>query len=461
MPFSPASLHVQLMQLPVPRRYCVAFSGGVDSHVLLHALVQLRDSLACSLFHAIHINHGIHPDAEQWERHCAMVCEGLGVSFEVRRVQVQRQVKHSLEATAREARYTALAELIHPRDMLLLAHHQDDQAETLLLQLLRGSGAKGLASMPGCVAFAQGWLARPLLVHSRDELQAYARVHQLPWIEDPSNLDTAFDRNFLRHVILPELRQRWPSVSMTLSRVAQHQADAAALLEDLAQQDLANLVSTNSQILPIAPLTRLAPMRQRNVLRYWLHRRCALPLPGTVQLQRILDEVLLADEDAMPIVHWPGAEVRRYRNALYAMKPLQQFDSHWQQQWDLRNSLMLPTGETLEVRKGEGIGLRMNELTQGVSVRYRRGGERCRLPGREHHHELKKLLQDWSVPPWQRDRIPLLYIGNELAQVAEFCVCESFAAKPDETGLQIVLKPQAAAIETVLENKDNRPGCTP
>jgi len=461
MSFSPASLLAQLMQLPVPQRYCVAYSGGVDSHVLLHALVQIRDALPCHNVSVVHINHGIHPDAELWARHCEMVCRDLGVPCETISITVQRQANYSLEAMARDARYDAFARLSCANDMLLLAQHQNDQAETVLLQLLRGSGVKGLAGMPVCTPFAQGWMARPLLAFGREALQQYAIARQLPWIDDPSNLDMAFDRNFLRHAVLPILRQRWPTLDATLTRVARHQADAADLLDVLAQQDLIPLATSEPAVLRINPLMRLQPMRQRNVLRYWLHRVCALPLPGTAQLQRILDEVLPAAKDATPLVHWPGAEVRRYRDTLHAMPPLPVLASDWQQHWDLQNSLHLPTGGSLQVQPGEGVGLHKSDLEQGVTIRYRRRGERCRLPGREHHHELKKLLQDWGVPPWQRDRIPLIYIGDQLAQVTGFCVCEPFAVKPGEIGLQIIAKPRGSAIETIPENKDNSPGCTP
>jgi tRNA(Ile)-lysidine synthase len=460
MSFNSASLLAQLMQLPVPEQYVVAYSGGVDSHVLLHALSQMRSALPCSDLRAIHINHGIHPDAAQWARHCEGICRDLDVAFTTHTIQVERQATYSFEATARDARYDALAGEINANDMLLLAHHQDDQAETLLLQLLRGSGVKGLAGMPRCTHFSQGWMARPLLEFTREELQQYAITQQLVWIEDPSNRDTTFDRNFLRHAVLPILRQRWPSLDATLSRVAQHQADADALLEIMARQDLALLTTSEFTVINIEPFNVLQATRQRNVLRYWLHRICGLPLPSSVQLQRIISEVVPAADDATPLVHWPGAEVRRYRNELYAMPPLTLIDSDWCQQWDLTNSICLPTGDELQVQHGEGVGLSRSALKQGVTIRYRRGGERCRLPGRSHDHELKKLFQDWAVPPWQRDRVPLIYIGEQLAQVVGFCVCTPFVAKPNEAGMEIIAKPPQPTIETMAENKDNSPGCT-
>lgn len=443
MRFTPASLLTQLMQLPVPRRYCVAFSGGVDSHVLLHALVQVRAQLPCAELHAIHINHGIHPDAGQWARHCEFICRELGVSIEISALRLQRQAGHSLEASAREARYQAWAQLMRAGDMLLLAHHQDDQAETLLLQLMRGSGVKGLAGMPACTTFAHGWLARPLLSLAREALRRYAIGEQLPWIEDPSNMDTAFDRNFLRHAVLPLLRQRWPSLDTTLARAAQHQADAAVLLDTLAQQDIDKLIDTKPRTLKLSPLRQLDPVRQRNILRYWLHQVCGLPLPGSAQLQRILDEVLPAAHDATPLVHWSGAEVRRYHDALYAMAPFAEFDTTWQAAWDMHGTLHLPTGDALQAQACEGAGLRQAALEQGVTIRFRQGGERCRLPGRTHHHDLKKLLQDWGVPPWQRNRIPLVYLDEELAQVVGFCVCAPYAASSGEEGIEIIANASA------------------
>ena len=178
-------------------------------------------------------------------------------------------------------------------------------------------------------------------------------------------------------------------------------------------------------------------------------------------LQRILDEVLPAAEDAEPLVHWPGAEVRRYHDALYAMAPLSAVDTAWYESWNLRETLRLPTGDVLQGQRCEGRGLHLSVVEQGVTVRFRRGGERCRLPGRDHQHELKKLLQDWGVPPWRRDRIPLVYLGDELVQVVGFYVCAAFAAKHNEMGVEVIVKAPDAAIETTSENKDNSPGCTP
>lgn len=452
MAFNPEILLSQLASFPTPRRYCVAFSGGVDSHVLLHALVQIRAQLPTQAIQAIHVNHGLHPDAAQWARHCGLVCADLGVCFEQHSLDLTPGKGTSLEAHARDARYACFARQMQPGDLLLLAHHQDDQAETLLLQLMRGSGVKGLAAMPDYTHFAAGALARPLLHQLREDLLDYAITWQLPWIEDPSNQDTGFDRNYLRHVVLPVMRQRWPSVNATLARAARHQAEADELLMLLAEQDMGPAADAERMTLPLSVLQPLPVARQRNLLRYWLHNICHLPLPSAVQLQRILDEMLTAAVDTSPMVHWPGAQVRRYRDLLYAMPPLPTIEAAWQQDWDLREALTLPTGACLRAQQVNGQGLSRAKLAHGVRVCFRQGGERCRLPGRTHHHELKKLFQGWGVPPWCRDRVPLIFAGDELVQVVGYTVCESLLAAPGEAGIEILASVAGSAIETTSEN---------
>lgn len=440
MSFSPVALLDELKRLPVPQRYCIAYSGGCDSQALLHAMCSLREELPVSALHAIHIDHGLQADSAKWADTCRAQCAVWGISIDVITLDIQRTRGHSLEAQAREARYAALAEAMAPGDMLLLAQHEDDQAETLLLQLLRGSGVKGLAGMPVRAEFGPGSLARPLLGFARTELEAYAKAEGLTWIEDPSNRDTAYDRNFLRHAVLPVLRQRWLAASTALARAAHHQGDAGDLLDALAAQDYATLRTDVPDSIAIPALQQLDVARQRNVLRYWLQQVCGLPLPSTAQLARILDEVVPAAQDASPLVHWHGAEVRRYQTCLYAMAPLPDIDDAWEVRWDCHGRLELPDGGYLQAAAGQR-GLAPDAVKAGVTVRFRRGGEVCRLPGRAHHSDLKKLLQDWGVPPWQRDRIPLVVINGQLAQIAGYSLCEPFCAAAGETALQITLAP--------------------
>ncbi len=440
MSFDPESLCSQLARFPVPQRYCVAFSGGCDSHVLLWALASIRQNLKCSVIHAFHINHGLHENADDWAQHCIQVCNDLGISIEISKVKIQVEKGQSLEAQAREARYRALEKLMHPGDMLLLAHHQNDQAETLLLQLLRGAGVNGLAAMPELTVFATGWLARPLLHFKRDQIESFAKQHRLVWIDDPSNLDATFDRNYLRHDVMPLLAERWPSVASTLGRAARHQAEAAALLDELARDDYLSIATQIPNVVTVSKLLHLSPARQSNVIRYWIRRVCGLNPPDAAHLVRILNEVLTAREDKSPMVKWPGTEVRRYRDNLYAEMPVNEHDACWQATWDAKSELALPCGGKLITQEIKGRGVLKEYLSSDITVRYRQGGEVCQLPGRQHHHELKKLFQEWGVPPWFRDRIPLIFAGEQLLQIVGYGSCAPFAVKPDETGVEFVIQ---------------------
>ena len=411
----------------------VAFSGGCDSHVLLHALVSLRPHLKNEI-KAIHINHGLSPLANVWEEHCKNVCEELSVPYHSITVEIIPE-KTSPEEAARHARYAEWKKLIHKNEVLLLAHHQDDQAETVLIQLMRGSGVKGLAAMPKKQDFSQGLLSRPLLDFTREELQSYALEHGLNWIDDPSNFDTDFDRNFLRHDVIPLLQTRWPALKKTLSRTAQHQAEADQLLTELAFQDWHH-VHENDNI-NISELEKLSEKRQRNVLRYWIANIKELTLPDTVHLQRIMSEVLTAAEDAKPEVIWRGGEVRRYQGRLYAQKKLPEGKENLILNWpDIQQPLHFEhNGSVLSAKAVSAGGLSQRKLKNAnITVRFRQGGENCRPAGRGQSHQLKKLFQEWQVLPWNRAFIPLIYVNDELAQVVGYCVCEPFAAVADEPG---------------------------
>ena len=295
--------------------------------------------------------------------------------------------------------------------MLFRSHHQDDQAETLLIQLLRGSGVKGLAAMPHSHLFANGTLMRPLLACSRQALQAYAEYHQLRWVEDESNNNDAYDRNFLRNQIIPQLQQRWPSVNATLSRSASHCAQSAQLCDELAAQDLQNIVLNNPATLPVKAILTLNSARQNNLLRYWISNQ-KLPLPTTQQLQQIT-QLLTAKVDTMPLVAWPGAELRRFAGKLYLMPPLTAHDASQVLAW--------PASQPSLTIESLGLTLQRSELTtakdQDLQIRFRQGGESIRLPNKAHHTALKKLFQQYGVPPWQRNRLPLLYREGELIEI--------------------------------------------
>lgn len=428
MGFSPLLLLERLEQLPNTRSFRLAYSGGMDSHVLLHAAAAVRGSLSAPVA-AVHIDHGLQPGSGQWSAHCTRVCRELGVPLEVRRLRLTRVAGESPEATARSARYEAIAALMEPGEVLLTAHHRDDQAETVLLQLLRGSGPRGLAGMPMVTAFPPGRLARPLLGFDRAELAEYARSEGLDWVEDGSNTELKFDRNFLRHEILPRLGQRWPGLGKTLSRSARHCAEAAALSDDLARADLASAHGRRGA-LSVSALTRLSPARCRAALRLWV-RYQGLAAPSTACLERVLHDVLRAAPQRSPVVSWAGAEVRRYRDNLFLLAPTPTLPGGAGIPWRPdREELFLPSGLGRLLARGGcegGIDATLwSELP--VEIRFRRGGERCRIGTAGPTRSLKALTQELGVPPWLRGRLPLVYLGDRLAAVADLWVCADLQA---------------------------------
>jgi tRNA(Ile)-lysidine synthase len=410
-------------QLPLTcEQLWVGFSGGLDSTVLLHSLKQLLPTPMQQQLRAIHIHHGLSPNADSWAQHCQQICDAWSIPLTIQLVDAKPQSGESPEAAARQARYQVFTKLIRKNTMLALAHHADDQAETVLLQLLRGAGPKGLAAMPAIAEFAEGLLARPLLSLSRQQLMQYAIAAGLTWIDDESNANIAFDRNYIRHQVMPQLAARWPAAVTCIARSAQHCADANQLSEELAGVDLqecifesapehTNIIS--SAIIDCRKLQLLDKVRQKNVIRCWLQQQ-HLPLPSTVKLQQILDTIVASRHDATPCVTWPTAEVRRFRYGLYAMPPQLPHDATWEHVWDVSQDLTLPAG------LGILSAAQFQPLAQGkpLHVRFRRGGEMMHLPHRAGHHTLKKLMQEWNIPPWQRDRTPLLYRDGKLIAVA-------------------------------------------
>ncbi len=434
--FSLSRLDAALAPLPRQGRWWIGFSGGCDSAVLLHALSRLRP--AGVTLKALHVDHRLHPESAAWAAHCQRFAAACGVPCRVIEVDAAPAPGESPEARAREARYAAFAGVLRAGDHLFLAHHRDDQAETVLLRLLRGAGPEGLAGMPVSRPLGAGRLYRPLLDFTRAELQAWARREGLEWIEDPANAGTDPDRNFLRHEILPRLRSRWPAADAALARGARLQREAADDLAMQAAADWASQAETSPDRIAVAALRALPAARQRRLLRYWIGRINARPLPDARHLQRILEEVLTAAPDAMPEVRWPGARIRRHDGRLWLLpETLPARPSA--QPWDLRQPLRLGDGRCLAVREITGEGLRADlRGREDIRIEFRRGGERLRPAGRgEYHHALKKLLQEWRVPPWERARLPLLYVGEAIAAVPGYCVCAPFAAGAGETGLVI------------------------
>jgi tRNA(Ile)-lysidine synthase len=417
----------------VEKNYWIAYSGGLDSHVLLHLFVNLR-SLHSFNLNVIHVNHSLSPNANAWAKHCVAVCDALKVKLVQRTIDARAVTGESPEDTARQGRYALFSELLGNDDVLLTAHHQDDQAETVLLQLFRGAGPKGLAAMPDCKSLGKGFHLRPLLSHPRTELESYAEQNQLNWIEDESNQNTNFSRNFIRHEILSTLKSRWPSMASTLARVAANCAEAQQMLDALALEDLIAVKGSVDDTLSVKKLLHLTPDRQRQILRYWLTQLNFL-VPGAKKLQQIQHDILYAGIDRLPQVAWKGVELRRYRDNIYALPRLVFHDAAQIFDWDLLQALHLPAIGELHAEKVQGDGLRAD--LGPVSIRFRQGGEVCHLPGRDCHHDLRKLMQVWDVPTWQRDRIPLVYVGKKLVAALGYFMDSDFIARDDQSGYRI------------------------
>jgi tRNA(Ile)-lysidine synthase len=420
--FDPEHLVRALAPFSAVERIWIAFSGGLDSACLLSAAAAVANRLPGPLS-AVHLDHGLHPDSTRWAEHCQRVCGALGIPLVARRLAICPAPGASREAVAREARYAALAALLGPGELLLTAQHQDDQAETLLLALLRGSGPQGLAAMPLVSDLGPGRLMRPLLGVPRAALEAYARVQGLTWVEDPSNASLSFDRNYLRHRVLPVLRERWPAVSATLARSAGHCAEAASLIEDRAAERLAGLGGTRPGTLSIPALADLEPALSRAVLRLWL-RRQGMTTPDSTHLVRILTEVLPAREDANPLVAWPGCEIRRYRGDLYALRPLPRPPTDQVLVWEGEVlALPLPLGILTRVWPQSGSRQVHGGSLKRHLVRFALQGQCCRPRGSGHRRSLKKLFQEAGVPPWLRPFVPLVFDGDRLVAVTGVCPC--------------------------------------
>ncbi|OBY59924.1 tRNA lysidine(34) synthetase TilS [Pseudomonas sp. AU12215] len=410
-----AELESRLLSLLAP--WCaapawhVAFSGGLDSTVLLHLLAGLARRQPLPPLSAIHVHHGLQAVADAWPEHCQRFCDGIGVPLRVTRVQVDGGA--SLERAAREARYASLTAALGEGECLLTGQHRDDQAETVLFRLFRGAGVRGLSGMAACRPLGAGMLLRPLLGISRAELERYARRHGLGWVDDPSNACDDYDRNYLRNHVVPGIVQRWPSAVETIARSAEHLAEADGLLAELAQNDLVSAGARDEYIgmqlpsLAVAALAQLSEPRQRNALRHWLAPLARLPDSAHWAGWRDLRD---AREDAEPIWRLADGELRRAHGRLWWLaNPWLGFVPANQSWRDPSQVLSLP---------GNGELRFDGEAPKGpLEVRYRQGGEVMALVGRGSR-DLKRLLNEAAVPAFLRGRLPLLWRADELLGVA-------------------------------------------
>ena len=443
MSFSVPRLGEALLALPPvspDTPLCVALSGGIDSMVLVAALAELRAEGVVGALRAHHVDHGLHPDSGVWAGACESVCRTLGVPLQTVRVEVPRERGDSLEAAARSVRYEALAAGLGHDECLLTAHHGDDQMETVLLQLLRGSGPAGLAAMPKYRPLADGWLIRPLLGFTRAELEAWARGRPLTWQEDPSNRDPAPGRNFLRLKVLPRILGRWPGAAASIGRSAALCAEAHHLLEELGQDDLAAAAVGDG--LDAVVLATLNPARQRNLLRLWL-RRQQLPLPDSHRLRTAVEQLLPARRDARPRVDWPGASLRKYRDRIHVLGARQlavlERDPRPLSWPEVRTPLALGPGMGRLVWAHDpdgGVDPRWLQ-DAGMEIRYRHAGEQAQPAGGDQHRRLKTLFQEIGIPPWWRSHVPLVFAQNRLLAIADRWLAPGALAAPGQAGWRL------------------------
>jgi tRNA(Ile)-lysidine synthase len=415
-PFA-ARLRATLERWPPPAagaRVTVAFSGGVDSTLLLAALARQR--LRAPL-RAVHVDHALHPESAAWGEHCAAVAAELGVAFALVRVAVARDSGLGLEGAAREARYAALEKLMAPGELLLTAHHGDDQLETLLLRMMRGTGVRGLRGVLEHVPFGPGRLARPLLGVTRAEILAQARDYGLRWLEDPANYDPRHDRSFLRRDVVPALVARWPAAARGAQRLAEQMTDAEAILDAVAGLDAEPIADPRR--VPRAVLALLEPARQRNLLRHLL-RRVSLGTPSALKAEELRRALLDARPGAQTRILWPGGEGRVFREHLYLMAALPPpSPADYRAAVGKTGGWSGPEGELRFERAAAGTGLPESWLDEGIELRFRAGGEDFRPLDRPHSHPLKRWFHDSGVVPWMRSRIPLLYRSDRLVAVAD------------------------------------------
>jgi len=432
-------------QLPAKGSILIGLSGGVDSVVLLHYLCQNAARYAWRLS-ALHVHHGISQNADSWADFCTELCVQYQIPLHIEYVDIAPLREHGTEAAARKLRLAAFAG--QSCDFVALAHHVDDQVETLLLQLLRGAGVRGAAAMPQLSDRTDSIpVVRPLLTCSRQEILNYAAEHGLRWINDESNVDDNYPRNFLRHRILPLLSEKFPTYRETLARSAQHFAEASVLLDDLARLDAPDLFPDQSREgedselrLEVSRLKSLSLLRAKNLLRFYLHAQGA-PIPQTSQLHDMLRQLCGARNDAsVCIAYGSGWQVRRYRDEVFVLRALNKFERNLVFSWSGEAELAWPALDSIlhfkSAKKNQGASISLEKLQCGqVTLRLRSGGETLRPNPKAAKRTLKNLLQEQHVPPWQRERLPLLYCGDDLVCVPNVAIAAEYQADSQEAAI--------------------------
>jgi len=402
----------------------LGFSGGVDSRVMLQLLAEYRQSKGCDVL-AIHVHHGLSDNADKWAEQCKMWCQQLNIECVVERVVLETQGQ-SIEAAAREARYNAIAHHVNSGDLLLVGQHADDQIETFLLALKRGSGPKGLSAMAECMPFAGGKLVRPLLNVTREQIEQYANALQLEWLEDESNQDTRFDRNYIRHCVTPLLTDRWPSIHRAVNRSAQLCAEQESLLAELLSDKLTKVIGTDNS-LEIDGLEQESERVRSQLIRLWFER-AHLPMPSREHLYAIWQQVAQAAQDANPILKLGDIEVRRFAGRLYHVGVSQDV-SGWSSPLVLNQAITLPDqlgGLVVSSAPSGQISLTEDQLSR-LTVTFNPEGLSAHPQRRGHSRKLKKLFQEYQIPSWLRRRMPIIMCDEHVVAVVGLFVDKRFS----------------------------------
>ncbi|AEG01774.1 tRNA lysidine(34) synthetase TilS [Methylomonas methanica] len=417
----------------------IAYSGGIDSHVLLHLCASQADLHA--RITAVYVHHGLQAQADDWAAHCDNQSTALGIGFLCLKVDAKAANGESPEAAARQARYKALMTLIQSDDLVLFAQHREDQMETVLLQLFRGAGVRGLAAMPLAAPFGRGSLIRPLLPIPKSAIREYARVHRLNWVEDPSNQSSDFDRNFLRNQVIPLLKQRWPSLDKTVARSAQHCAEASALIATWNSAHLGSLANPEDNSLNIDKLKSLEDAEITGLLRHWFSSLGLKP-PSQALLQTVKQQFLHSDAFANPHLVTQGHVLKKYRQTLYCLTEKTFAPLPDAQDWPAEKCTMRLANDCVLSLTTTNAGISQS-LWHGseITLKPRSGGEKLKLANRAGRHDLKKLFQEAGIPPWERQSRPLIYLNGQLAAVAGLWIAEWACAQIDAGCYRITWQP--------------------
>lgn len=410
-------------------RLILGFSGGVDSRVLLDLMAHYKASTTTQCL-AIHVHHGLSDNADDWAYQCQQWCNQANIEFRLEQVKLDLEGR-SIEESAREARYSALSKHLQQGDLLLTGQHSDDQLETFLLALKRGSGPKGLSAMAESMPLEIGWIVRPLLKVARKDIEAYAKQHMLDWVEDESNQDTRFERNFVRHQVTPILTERWPHIAHSINRSAELCAEQEALLDELMADKLRAVLSLDGSLC-IAPMLAQSDLMRARLIRMWLDQQ-QQRMPSRDLLAKVWLEVALAKQDANPILNLPDAQIRRFNGRLYTVKAAQDV-SQWSRAIEFENALLLPDElGKLVLKESKDGGLSLQALEgRALRVIFNPEGLSAHPAERSGSRKLKKLFQEYGIPSWRRRRLPILICEDKVVAIAGLFIDKAFVGQDCE-----------------------------